>query len=254
MYAKSGASACSETFNQKDLLLQDVFEIIFQFGDIPVILAGDFQVEPSNYPSVATAIHFHRWQDPLVQVDEDGNLFRPLTFSRDGTFTGHGDYCTSIDAILVNHVAFAALKSIQVLAVLDVQHRPIRATFNWEPITQCGDVHVKFAPLDTSSLPHPNHPDAHGVNERAQTRWSELFASCFLESQDASYMWQLVNQFCVETLTDEGASWGFLGLWQKSKGSASCLHAKKGLPWSTSVGYCQDPQRVQNLQHFAAAC
>lgn len=177
VYAKSGASACTETFNQNDLLLQDIFEIISQFGDIPVIVAGDFQVEPSNYPSVATAIHFHRWHDPLVQVDEEGNLFRPLTYSRDGTFTGHGDYCTSIDAILVNHVSFAALQSIQVLEILDLQHRPIRAVFNWEPILLCGDVHLKFAPLDTSTLPKPHSPEAVQFDQRARMCWDHMGSS-----------------------------------------------------------------------------
>lgn len=63
IYAKSGASICHDTFQENDQLLSDVFEIVAQFGDIPIIIAGDMQADPSSYPSIASAIHFHKWFD-----------------------------------------------------------------------------------------------------------------------------------------------------------------------------------------------
>ena len=120
---------------------------IFQY----IIVAGDFQTNPLAYPSIAHAVHIEGGgADPLATVDAEGQLFRPITFSLDGTFTGEGEGRSSIDGILLNRVAFAALQSIEVVALHGIQHRPIRATLFWEPIHQIGEIHAKFADLDHS--------------------------------------------------------------------------------------------------------
>ena len=97
-------------------------------------------------------MNFHNWFDPLTTLDDSGESLRPLTYSKDSTFSGHGDFCSSIDGILVNQVASCALQSIEVVQTSDSQHRPVRATFSWPTIWQHGYVHQKFAPLVTDSL------------------------------------------------------------------------------------------------------
>lgn len=94
-----------------------------------------------------------RWFDPLQTIDSEGNLFRPLTYSFEGSFAGAGNGCSSIDAILMNHVAFAALRTIDVVDTGGTQHRPIHASFSWERIFVQGDIHLKTASLDTTALP-----------------------------------------------------------------------------------------------------
>ena len=50
IYARSGASANQELFDQNEALLKDVFEICAQFGDIPILIAGDFSNLPFKLP------------------------------------------------------------------------------------------------------------------------------------------------------------------------------------------------------------
>ena len=208
VYLKAGASTCVETHNFNNDLLKDVLEISVQFGSIPIIVAGDFQTDPMNYTSASEAVNFHGWQDPLLQVQEDGICSRPLTYSRDCTFSGPGDNCSSIDGILVNQVAFAALSHIEVLATSDSQHRPIRAKFQWDQLQLVGSVHVKTAPLDTCTLPKPTSKLGSGMDEIADEVWDNHFLSRYQKASDASQKWQLVNEFCLQTLTTAGATWG----------------------------------------------
>ena len=107
MYAHTGASQDSKIHELNNCLFDDILVFAAQFGRIPVILAGDLQAPPSSYPVLANALNFQSWADPISVTNEDGEVTRPLTFSNDGTFSGPGDSCTSIDAVLINDIAFA---------------------------------------------------------------------------------------------------------------------------------------------------
>ena len=208
VYAKTGASASPEIMETNDQLLEKIFLIAAQFGNIPIIVAGDFQTNPLAYPSIAHAVHFEGWVDPLANVDAEGQLYRPITFSLDGTFTGEGEGCSSIDGILVNRVAFAALRSIDVVASHGIQHRPIRATFAWTPIHQIGEVHAKFAALDHSQwIKQPKGVD-NDQHQAAAALWDNSFAEVYSQTTDFPTKWQLVNDFCLRTLLDNGSFWG----------------------------------------------
>lgn len=82
-----------------------ILTICAQFGQVPILLAVDFQSPPLHYPSILNAVNFHNWFDPLTSVDDAGESCRPLTYSKDSAFSGHGDFRSSIDGILVNQVA-----------------------------------------------------------------------------------------------------------------------------------------------------
>lgn len=129
-----------------------------QYGPVPIIVCGDFQLNPLHYASVSAAVNNHSWIEPVVQVNQEGEFFRPLTYSNDGLFTGPGDRCTSIDGILCDHIAFSALRRIEVLE-LKVQHRPIRACFEWDRITQVGYTLVKTAPFNLEYCSVPDNED-----------------------------------------------------------------------------------------------
>ena len=179
-----------------------------QFGSIPAILAGDFQATPLSYPAVSSAVTVHGWSDPLTSVDVDGLLDRPFPYSRDGAFSGVGDGCTSIDAILLNREAFLALHKCEVLELNGRQHRPLRCVFNWSSITQVGFVHYKFAPLQCDSVSFPAKygapdPDTH-TPIPATSGWTETWDHAFESTQDPETRWQ----FLVHSLIQAGAQWG----------------------------------------------
>ena len=205
VYAKTGASSSDSILAENDELFAQIFQVISQFGQIPVVVVGDLQHHPHNYPSIAHALHFMKWQDPLLTVSDDGQLERPLTFSRDCTFAGLGEMCSSIDAILLNEVAFVALKKLEVVATYDSQHRPIRAEFCWEAITQCGFSLVRPAAFDLSEASTLHGPD---IESTTKASWEQGFQSRFDTVPDIETKWELANQFAMKTLLDNGAKWG----------------------------------------------
>ena len=157
VYATTDASSDSRIHKTNDELLQKVFLVAAQFGNIPIVISGDFQANPASYPSVAGAIQVHGWLDPLCETNEGGCLTRPYTYSKDCSFSAADEGCTSIDGVLVNNTAFCAAKDIQVLPHFGRQHRPIQVLFDWPVVEKFGFVHLKFAPLDVSGL-HSGSP------------------------------------------------------------------------------------------------
>ena len=207
-YAFTGASSDQNAFEKNETLFADLLEFCSQFGDIPILLAGDFQNEPLQYPSLANAIRFGHWNDPLMHIDELGELRRPLTYSLDGSFSGAGDKNSSIDAILMNNTAMAALETIEVIDIDHCQHRPLRAVFNWHRVTQKGFVHVKPAPLMCEQVPTPGKTHATcDYSIRTESTWRQHFENGF-DPNCSETAWQTINKFCLQTLLTEGATWG----------------------------------------------
>ena len=192
LYAKTAASKYPEIHAENNHLLSQIFECAAQFGPVPVIVCGDFQLNPLQYECVSAAINHHSWSDPLVQVNQEGELFRPLTYSNDGLFTGLGERCTSIDGILCNHIAFSALRHIEVLE-LKVQHRPIRARFEWDRITQIGFTLVKTAPLNLDHCSIPDNADPLcPCHENAVRLWTSSCEQSFHSASTVDDKWQVL--------------------------------------------------------------
>ena len=208
VYARTAASKFPEVYAENDALFSCILECCAQFGPVPILICGDLQLNPMHYKSLSGAINNHSWFDPLSTTDSNGALYRPLTFSNDGLFSGLGDHCTSIDGIICNHVAFSALRSIEVLPLHKVQHRPIRASFSWESITQVGFTLVKTAPfnLEQCSRPDPSDPLC-PCHDNAIQIWTNGFESRFDCAPDVDSKWDVANQFLVQVLSANGATW-----------------------------------------------
>ena len=194
IYCKTAASQDKDVLRANNEMLSDIFVIASQFGDIPVLIAGDFQTEPLQYEAVANAINFHQWSDPIDQHN-DQSPNRPITFSANGTFPGFGDGCSSIDAILTNRVASSAIVDAEVLAHFKVQHRPIRLTMSWERIWQTGFTLFKTAPFNLQGF----RPELETAQNNS-VPWSQ--------QDDIEVCWGKVNTACIQTMLDQGATWG----------------------------------------------
>ena len=201
IYAATSASQDPKIHADNNHLFGEVLLFVAQFGPIPVIVAGDFQAPPSSYPAFASALTFQAWHDPVATVDETGEITRPITFSNDCSFAGPGEGCTSIDSILVNDIAFAALISAEVLETFSKQHRPIKLVFQWESINQTGYHLLKTAPLILDQCDGPN-----GHNQAVD--WENSFQAEFESSTTADHKWNVVSRFLQETMIAKGAFWG----------------------------------------------
>ena len=185
--------------------LEKIFEFFAQFGDIPIIFSADFQNEPCSYEPVAHACEFGGWVDPLVSTDELGEITRPITFSHTSNFVDPDSHFSSIDGILVNKVAAAALTSIEVMQHDAKQHASIKATFIWPRLKQIGHVLVKPAPLLLEGLSQKDGKiDESAIQTNAVASWNSLCEKNPDEYSDET-LWKKINQCAVDTLLTSGA-------------------------------------------------
>ena len=205
-YGRTGASSEQDPHLWNNTTLEAIFDISAQFGDIPVIIAGDFQAEPLSYASVTQAIHFAKWEDPFVSFDAEGLPQRILTFSSDRSFSGQ-EGCSSIDTILINHVTCSALLRAETIETCETQHRPLRIVCHWQKMFMSGFVHHKTAPFVFDTTTSTVDPTLF-TNEHAESLWTNQFSQAFTESDDPEDRWAIANDFCVLFMLQNGGRWG----------------------------------------------
>ena len=218
VYATTGASQDEQLHSDNDNLFANILAVTAQFGSIPVIVAGDFQATPLSYPSIAAAVMANGWCDPLATHDNEGLPERPLTFSRDGLFSGVGEGCSSIDGILLNRQALFALRECEVLETFGRQHRPVRCSFSWSSLSIVGFVHYKAACLDLSDIPQhkSSSPQPHQGPVPPPLSWNASWEDRFSSSDNPDLRWDVINEFCIQSLLHLGASW--VGTWPSTPG------------------------------------
>ena len=230
-YGRTGASSEQDPHSWNDSVLEAIFEISAQFGDIPIIIAGDFQAEPLSYSSVTQAIHFAKWEDPFVSFDAEGLPKRQLTFSTDRSFSGQ-EGCSCIDTILINHVTCSALVSFETVQSFETQHRPLRIECHWQRIFMTGFVHHKTAPFLFDPTNAPDHPPGF-TNDHADALWTDRYAQAFDESADPDVRWSIANDFCSSFMLQNGGQWGD-GL--RERGQPPKFRSKRVCPGQSAFG------------------
>ena len=187
-----------------DFLLQQIFLISSQFGDIPVIVGGDFQCDPNELDAFVSA-KIYGWVDPVMSFDQVGGYQRPLTYSRSSNFVNPSECFSSIDGILMNEVAFGALQSIHVDHQCGRPHAPIHATFEWHRVFLKGTVLVKPPPFDLSTIKRKDNAiDVNHLQDLAVTNWSPDLEASFMHGDD-NQAWSIVNKFAQDIFVKAGA-------------------------------------------------
>ena len=204
-YAVANAASERPKFERNSEMLDQIFMVASQFADIPIVIAGDFQMEPGMYPSVQLALDHWGWADPLLQTNDTGEVIRPCTFFQHAASDDEGQ--SSIDGILMNRTALAALIRIEVLDHRDRQHRPVQATFAWDRIAQVGTIMQRFASLDLTQVTTCNVSDpACPVNTLAEQMWRQ-HEQDFSNESDPCKRWSIFNHFATQVLLVNGATW-----------------------------------------------
>ena len=195
-------------------LLEQVLLISSQFGDIPVLIGGDFQSDPSELESFVSARR-HGWYDPLVDVST-GQHERPITFSRTSNFINPTTGFSSIDGILLNEISFQALQEIKVCHEFGTPRAPIFASFNWPKVFLKGTVLVKPASFDLTGLPIVNDRIDHDKIQEAAIKVCNPEKEIALLTADDETAWSTINDCAVDTLLSVGAKFN-KGLHERGK-------------------------------------
>ena len=197
-------SEFEEIHKTNDEILQKILEISAQFGDIPIVIGGDFQDEPFSYEAVRKASYVG-WTDPIQSLNNDPQQGRPITFSRSGSFVDVTEQISSIDGLLLNRVATAALSSIEVVTGDARQHAPIRAFFSWPKIFLKGYEIIRPAAFEFSQIAsRDGKPDHDFINQIGLEPWQNGFQDHTKDTND-EIAWNAINQFGIDILTKAGA-------------------------------------------------
>lgn len=185
---------------KNESILSDIFLFASQMGHVPVLVCGDFQKPPLEYESVRLSQEAG-WTDPLTTFDDEGNAHRPITFSKSSLFDDESlEYCTSIDGILLNPIALAALVKMETVYTFGKQHAPIRAEFTWPTLKQEGYVWDRPARFCPEKLNNPDKP----LLEKAIDLWPQFQDDC--QRPDSVHAWNAINDYAVQTLQHSGVS------------------------------------------------
>lgn len=206
-YGHSGVND-NNNLEVNDHLIDNILTVCSQFGDVPIIFSGDFQADPDQYHSISCAKHTGVWFDPLVSCDADGSTHRPITYSRNSDFINPKEHFSSIDAMLVNSTALAALKQMRVCHEHCRPHAPIEATFEWSRLCQTGYILRKPAAFDFTSIAKINDQVDHShLQEISEKIWDSKYKSRFQNAPDET-AWKYINNLGRETLIAAGAKFG----------------------------------------------
>ena len=244
-----GNSNISEGDNYKvnDKIIEMIFSLCSQFGDIPIIFSGDFQADPDVYQSIASAKRSGNWHDPLTSLENDGSHSRPITFSRNGNFKNPTDNFSSIDAMILNSISLAALSSIKVCFDGIKAHAPIEASFNWPCVLQEGPTLIKTAPIDISTIVRLNGEiDLDMIEKVADDIWTSKYKDRFKNVDDET-AWKYVNQLGIETLIQSGATFQE-GL--KTRGRLPEFKTKKVFPGQDKSGVASTRESLKLSKVF----
>ena len=201
VYCFSGAQCDPAKHVANDNILRQVFELVAQFGNIPIAICGDLQAVPHSYSSIREAIARGIFFDPFLSQSGD-EMDRPPTFCR--TREWHNDEIpkSSIDAILVNHAAYNFLDTTEVDYSCGLQHAVIKLKFNFPDHSRLGFKWIPHAKLDLSKLCRPEERES-----IAEQLWEQKFKILCQSATDQETLVSLANEFCVEILTSSGATW-----------------------------------------------
>ena len=200
VYGFSGAQSDSAKHVATDNLLKQVLELVSQFGNVPIAICGDFQAVPHSFPCVREAIARGIYFDPLLSHGDNG-FDRPFTFCRSSDWDPSKSL-SSIDGILLNHVAFASLQSAEVQRVCGLQHALIKCTFDFPSSKPKGFKWRAHAKLSLTNL--VAMPERENIAKRL---WANKFCQLCTQNIDGDQLAALANTFALEVLIQSGAKW-----------------------------------------------
>ena len=222
LYCYTSAQHDSGRQQSNEQLFKMLFEMLAQFGDIPIAIAGDFQFPPHAYLAVASVIRRSLWFDPLLKIcDEEES--RPHTYCRSCKWDQPDSIQSSIDGILLNKVAHSYLTHSEVIRLKGFQHAVIKFTFDWPSTKRMAPTWVPHAALDLQKLKDFNIRTC-----TAERLWRTRFRALCESATTGDELAAIAHQFGVEILLESGAKWSSGSKQRGTMPSAHTVDVDKG--------------------------
>lgn len=200
VYCFSGAPCDSDRHDANNNLFRQVFEMVAQYGNIPIAICADFQNSPHSYSSINEVIQKGLFSDPLASISEDG-IQRPYTFCKHNLWRD-SDYKSSIDGILLSNAAATFLERTSVEKVKGLQHAIVILEFVWPSTKKVGAKWHPHAALDLSKIQPMDHRKKIAIE-----LWNKSFGELCEGATNSDELAQFANHFALQILLKSGATW-----------------------------------------------
>ena len=130
VYGYTGSGKPDEN-RRNDDLLRDVLAVASTLGDVPIVVAGDFNTQPDHSAILLAAYATGKWHDVAASVAAAAGVTPAATcYNRSDRSNGG----TRIDYVLANSVAFTAVENLTLVQDSGVPtHLPLRLVLNLQP-------------------------------------------------------------------------------------------------------------------------
>jgi hypothetical protein len=246
VYGYTGSGKPDED-RRNDDLLREVLAVASTLGDVPIVVAGDFNIKPDHSATLLAAYSTGKWHDVAASVAAAAGVAPEATcFSR----ADRGSCGNRIDYVLANSVAFTAVENLTLVQDTGVPtHLPLRLVLSLQPFAAqlLRVVRPLAYPTEqwTTRLPTA---DADALAEACWTPCSASWATSLQNPDGIEDMWVL---FCK-------AAESYLEV--RSKGMLEHPAARywgRGRHHSPRRGDAVAPQRADEpgaLGHNSSAC
>ena len=137
VYGFANAGSVAEAATQNEEFISKVFSYLATFGEVPFIFTGDFNVTPTESPTIYAALQTSRWREAAeLQQQIDGSPDMPSTCFVHETSKG-----SRIDSILLSQGLSASFRTLQIEKEEGVPvHRALRLTLDLNFCQQHGHI------------------------------------------------------------------------------------------------------------------
>ena len=158
--ARQGAQPAKE---RNEAGIRQIFARAAALGDLPVIVAGDFNDDAATSQALADALQSGDFHDAAqVVAAREGK-------EPEATHVRVGQQPSRIDQVYVTSTALAALRDVKVLQEEDFpDHRPVQVDFDWARVNQTYRVVKQPKPLPM--LPTAESKEGKVAQQRADDR------------------------------------------------------------------------------------
>ena len=191
VYGYTGSSQPDEV-RRNDDLLRDVLVVASALGDVPIVVAGDFNIKPDHSATLLAAYATGKWHDVAASVAAAAGVAPGATcFSR----ADRGSSGSRIDYVLANSVAFPAVENLTLVQDTGLPtHLPLRLLLNLQPYAaQLLRVVRPLAYPTEQWTSHLSTADADTLAEACWSPCSSSWTTCLQNPDGIEEMWVL---FC----------------------------------------------------------
>ena len=258
IYGVARASSDNRCYKENEAPMAKAIRRMIEVGDIPCLLIGDFNINPSESNAIASAVEAGIVVDVGYAARESKEA--EATYRRDGPFEGmlqQESHVSRIDGILANIPAANAVKHFALrwdLVVSD--HVPLEVHIAGGDFSQNILDHKSTATISTKSVPKVHHTASSAACEQAMGTF-ELHLNESIDNLDldeAHQTWSDIAEMYIKLLGGQTRDQAYHEILEQSKRTSPPTFIQKQITAPTDHTASTTSLRQRQLNKFRNRC